>query len=241
VETAAQTDTFFDSFITDQQLAIGLKRDFYTADQLAEYWQYGLGFKKVTTSFINHHANEGNLKESLRYEWPDGKGWFFEDYPSRTHMLDALNQPPVEKFYFRHKDTECFARLHVRTTETNPLPEATLNSETSTLPHNDSPRANNTAPLTLLLQAFLEEPFASHSKTSFYEYVKNQFARKTARKNDDNFTFPVKKIGTGTSKGLYMKEPKAGREGLSEQDFWYSDKDIGERLARATKAHKTIK
>lgn len=240
-ETAALTEAFTDSFIADQQLTMGLRRDFYTPDQLAEYWRDGLGIDKVTVSFINHHANEGNLKESLRYEWPDGRGWFFEDYPARTHMLDALYQPPVEKYYFRHKDAESFARVYVRTTETKPLPEVALNSEAITFPHNVPPIGNNTAPITKLLKAFLDEPFASHSKTSFYEYVKNQLARKTAKKKDDNFTFPVRKIATGISKGLYMEEAKAGKEGLSEQDFWYSDKDIGERLARATKAHITLK
>jgi hypothetical protein len=241
VETDALTDAFSDSFIADQQLAIGLRRDFYTPEQLAEYWRDGLGIEKVTVSFINHHTNEGNLKESLRYEWMDGRGWFFEDYPARTHMLDACKTPPIEKHYIRHQDAERFVSLHFRKTITKPIPEVSLNNDTNTPPLTVPSKGKNTAPITLLLEMFLSEPFASHSKTSFYEFVKSQLARKAAKKKDDFFTFPVRKIATGTSKGLYMEEAKAGKEGLSEQDFWYSDKDIGERLARAKITHKTIK
>jgi len=100
---------------------------------------------------------------------------------------------------------------------------------------------DNIAPITTVIEVFLDEKYPDHTKPIFYEFVKQQLARKADKKKDDNFTFSVKKIGTGTSKGLFMDEPKAGKEGLSEQDFWYSDKDIGERLGRARAARKSVK
>lgn len=97
-------------------------------------------------------------------------------------------------------------------------------------------KARKKAPITEVIEEFFKEPFTSHSKKRFYEYVKTQLAKKTTNKTtnkSDFFTFPVKKIGTNTEKGLFMDEPKERKDGLSKLDFWYSDKDIGELISKA--------
>ncbi|MDD2309682.1 MAG: hypothetical protein PHH91_08895 [Desulfuromonadaceae bacterium] len=101
--------------------------------------------------------------------------------------------------------------------------------------------AKGTAPITQVIKEFLDTQFASHSKVSFYEYVKTQLTKKETGKKESNFSFSVKKIGTGVEKGLFMYDAKEGKEGLSKLDFWYSDKEIGERLAKAKAAHNATK
>lgn len=96
-------------------------------------------------------------------------------------------------------------------------------------------KGDNTVPITKVINDFLDENYPNHNMPIFYEYVKQQLARKTTGKKDNKSTFPVKKVGINLQKGLFMDEPKIGKDGLSEADFWYSHKDICERLARAKK------
>jgi hypothetical protein len=110
------------------------RRDFYTVPELAEYWRDELGVQKATDSLVTHYVNEGKLKTSLRYEWPGGRGWFFEDYPSRTLMIDACKTPPVEKHYIRLREAERFEKVYFRTSAPKPfLPEKEHMGEASAI------------------------------------------------------------------------------------------------------------
>ncbi|MDA8427840.1 MAG: hypothetical protein M0T70_01145 [Geobacteraceae bacterium] len=91
------------------------RRNYYTIEELAKYWQKDLGIADADLSVVEHYVNEGLLTTSLRYEWPDGRGWFFEDYPARTNMISACKQPPSEKYYIRLKDAERFEQEHFQT------------------------------------------------------------------------------------------------------------------------------
>ncbi len=137
VQEPEQTDVFSKPVITVQKIAMGLRREYYTPEELVEYWRDELEIDKITVSLIIHHVNNGNLKESLRYEWSDGRGWFFEDYPDRTHMIDECKTPPVEKYYIRHSDAEHFVRERIRVAEPKPLlPVVADKSDTASIPLN---------------------------------------------------------------------------------------------------------
>ena len=99
------------------------RRKYYTIEELGKYWRKDLGIADATDSVVEHYVNEGLIKTSLRYEWPDGKGWFFEDYPARTHMIDACKQPPVEKCYIRLEDAERFEQEHFQSDRIAPVKE----------------------------------------------------------------------------------------------------------------------
>ena len=96
----------------------------------------------------------------------------------------------------------------------------------------------NKEPFTVILDAFLDEKYPRHNPTMFYEYVKLQLTRKAAKIKDDNFIFPVDRIGSKTNKGVRMEEAKRGCDGLEEAHFWYTHKYIGERLSTAKRVRK---
>jgi hypothetical protein len=100
-------------------------------------------------------------------------------------------------------------------------------------------KSKDKAPITEVIEVFLDAHCQSYSKASFYEYVKAQLARKTTKKNDKDLAFPVRNIGSGTEKGLFMNDPKEGAKSVTEKNYWYSDKEIGERLSRSKSKRKT--
>jgi hypothetical protein len=108
------------------------RREFYTISELAEYWRDELGIKKATDSLVTHYVNEGMLKTSLRYEWPDGRGWFFEEFPGRTNMIGACKTPPVEKHYIRLQEAERFENALSWKIESNSLPPEAYKGDVTT-------------------------------------------------------------------------------------------------------------
>lgn len=103
-------------------------------------------------------------------------------------------------------------------------------------------KARKNAPITQVIEAFFNEPLASHSKVSFYEYVKSQLANKQAEINGVLFSGLVEKVVTAVrDKGIYMKEPKEGAKSGTEKDYWYSDAAISSRLSRKRGDKDTVK
>lgn len=119
--------------------------------------------------------------------------------------------------------------------------QAAYSTTTTKAAKKTPPKGGKPEPITELINSFLDENYPRHSTAMFYEFVKNGLASKSDKKKDDKFTFPVKKLGTGLKKGVYMEETKRGLEGNQEENFWYSHKDIGERISRAKTSRKLVK
>ena len=177
---------------------------YYTSAEYAEF----LGMPETR---LRRHIDHGPLKESLYYEWPDGKGWFFEDHPGRTDYLSSCNSPPIEKYYIRLADAERFEREHFAdavlrndapTTDTESTPQqlrfASLEHDTAVaeieiqiLPTSEpveedvagskKQKGGRTEPITVLIRAFLGESYPDHNPTMFYEYLKKRRASEQAK------------------------------------------------------------
>ena len=103
------TNVLHTPLIIQENPVIRLPRlDYYTPEELADYWRDELGITIASASRVWHYVNVGRLKTSLRYEYPDGRGWFFDEAPARTSMIDILNAPPAEKYYIRLQEAERF-------------------------------------------------------------------------------------------------------------------------------------